>query len=124
VAGVTALVCSLTLDEPLSIASYAVSFLVVFPLIVVLLAAWPQIKFKPQERTLRVGPEGWSTAIGKASSSRAWSEIALVYLSDDAVEIQNTDGNAMIVPLRAFAGREQMEQFSQDAHVWHSGPAA
>jgi hypothetical protein len=114
-----AAVLAYALGNPTSIQSYAIWFLCIFPLVTFAFAAWPQVRFKPQERTLHVGPAGWSTQIGSLSASRPWSGVSSVQPSNDAVEILSTTGNALIVPLRAFEGRTQMQQFAQDAQSWH-----
>ena len=87
--------------------------------IVCLSAVWPQLKFKDEERTLNVGPEGWSTAVGDVSGRRSWSEVDAVQSVGEAVEIRSSTGNALIVPLRAFSSAEQMHRFVGEARAWH-----
>ena len=119
VAGVAAIALTTVWGTPTSTRSYAICFLSILPLITVLFAVWPQVAFKPQERTLQVGPEGWSTNIGNLSGSRTWSGVSSIRPASDAVQILSTTGNTLIVPLRAFEGRTQMQQFLQDVQTWH-----
>jgi hypothetical protein len=97
---------------------------VLFPVIVVLFAAIPQVMFKETERTLEVSPEGWSTRIGKQKGSRSWTQVASIHEDGGAVEIVGTNGNALIIPARAFSSREAKELFLNDVRQWHRKHAA
>jgi hypothetical protein len=92
---------------------------VAFPLVVAAFAAFPQIVFKPQERTLEVGSAGWSSKIGRLTGSRAWAEVASIDEEVEAVMIRGTNGNALLVPSRAFESPEQKHQFVRDVRMWH-----
>jgi len=104
----------------LQVGSWLTCAVAAFPLIVAGFAAFPQIAFKPQERTLEVGSEGWSSKIGRLTGSRPWSEVASVEDETEAVLIRGTNGNALVVPARAFDSPEQRRQFVSDARTWHS----
>ena len=123
IAAAIALPLADSLAGPINARSYLVCFLGAFPLVVLLFSAWPQLRFKQQERTLQVGPEGWSTQIGGQSGSRPWSGVASVYEANGSVVISSTTGNALIVPLQAFATPALMHQFVKDAQAWHRGHA-
>lgn len=99
--------------------AWARSSLAVFPVVVIGFAAFPQLAFKLQVRVLAVGPDGWSTTIGQTSGSRRWSEVAAVEEDGEAVVIQGTNGNALIVPGRAFKSADDRRQFLADARRWH-----
>ena len=110
-------------EKSASIQSYAIWFCGTLPLVVLGFAMWPQVKFKPQERKLQVGPDGWSTQIGNQSGSRPWSGVSSVEQEGDTVRILSTTGNALIVPRRAFEDTAHMHRFLEDAQAWHRGYA-
>ena len=51
------------------------SFIWVFAL-AVFFALYPQLRFKPQKRTLTIAPDAISTTIGTRSKSYRWSDVA------------------------------------------------
>jgi hypothetical protein len=78
-----------------------------------LILAWfvlhPQVMYKPQRRSLLIDAAGISTTIGSRSGQRRWNEISTVSEAGDAIVIQVRNGNAFIVPNRAFMSSEQRE---------------
>lgn len=92
----------------------------VFPIVVAVFASVPQIMFKSTERSLRIGPDGWSSIIGKKSGSRTWAEVAAVREEAGSVVISGTNGNALIIPPRAFSDETSRQQFLSDARLWHA----
>ena len=78
-----------------------------------LILAWfvlhPQVMYKPQRRSLLIDAAGISTTIGPRSGQRRWNEISTVSDAGDAIVIQVRNGNAFIVPNRAFTSSEQRE---------------
>ena len=86
----------------------------------VLFPLWPLIRFKPAERTLHVDPTGWRTTIGNRSGARAWKDIHDVSERNGVVAITGKNGNALLIPARAFATRAAREQFVVDARRWHA----
>lgn len=102
-----------------SIRSYVLYFLGTLPAVTIFFALWPQVMFKSKERTLLVGPDGWSTKIGNKSGSRRWAEIASVQEAADSVVITSATGNALIVPARAFLDKALKDQFVKDSQAWH-----
>ncbi len=72
---------------------------------------FPLLAFKPQERTLEFDVEGLSTLIGRRLGRRSWSEIAAVDQMGTAVVIACRNGNAFIVPLRAFLSAADRDRF-------------
>jgi hypothetical protein len=71
----------------------------------------PQLLYKPQLRRLAMDAEGLSTTIGRHSGQRRWDEISAIENYKDAIIIQGRNGNAFIVPDRAFASRAAREAF-------------
>ena len=94
------------------------------PVITVLFSAWPQIAFKSQERTLHIGPDGWSTQIGHLSGARAWGEVASVAQSHGTLLIAGKNGNALIIPRRALPSPDSWQQFVRDVQAWYQARAA
>lgn len=94
-------------------------FMLSLPIVILLMAAVPQILFKNAMRTLQIGPEGWSTVIGKNKGSRNWTEVASIHEDSGAVIITSRNGNALIVPARAFQTTDTKERFIRDIRAWH-----
>jgi len=100
--------------------SLIVWFLSIFPLTTFVLAVLPLVRFKSEERTLNAGPNGCSTQIGKIEKSFSWSDIASIRNEQGVIVFAGADGNAMLIPLRAFADDRQRSAFFADACQWHS----
>jgi hypothetical protein len=92
-------------------------------LCVLVLPLYPQLRFKPQKRTLTVDETGYRTQIGKRSGARTWEEVAAVEEDRDAIVLANRNGNLMIVPRRAFATDAERRAFLTDAQRWHAAAA-
>ena len=118
-AAVLALLLPNAFDKPLSIGLYAVCFAVLMPVVTLVLAAVPQILFKGKERTLQVGPAGWSTRIGHMHGNRAWTDIASVKIEAGSVVITGKSGNTLVIPSRALPNPQAWQQFQRDAQAWH-----
>lgn len=88
------------------------------------LAVYPQLSFKPERRALAVAPSGITTKIGAQSRAYSWAQVASVQTNGDDVYIALRSLNAFIVPLRAFASRDQQREFVGKCRQWHqeSGP--
>ncbi|MGN6729102.1 MAG: hypothetical protein ACTHJG_04630 [Rhodanobacteraceae bacterium] len=114
-----AVTCSAT--PPFQFGLALVSLAVALPTITLLFAAWPQIAFKGKERTLNVGPDGWSTQIGRLTGARAWSEVASVVEGNGTLAITGKNGNAIIIPQRACRG--SWPQFVKDVQAWYMAHA-
>ena len=93
----------------------------VFMLILVISVSASQLLFKSAERTLEVGPDGWSTQIGKKKGSRKWSELAPVREENGVVIIAGKSGNALLIPSRAFETEAQRKAFMEDVSQWSGG---
>ncbi len=94
---------------------------VAFMLILVISVSASQLLFKSAERTLEVGPDGWSTQIGKKTASRKWSELAPVREENGVVIIAGKSGNALLIPSRAFESEAQRRAFMNDVSQWSAG---
>jgi hypothetical protein len=82
-------------------------------------ALWPQIRFKPAERTLSVNPSGWTTSIGDVTGARAWNEIREIVEAPGTICIVGTNGNALVIPRRAFNTEAARHRFLADIRQWH-----
>ncbi len=96
----------------------------VFVACVIVSSLWPQIRFKAAERVLRITPDGWRTQIGELTGVRSWSRVRSIEDRGDEVVITGTNGNALIVPRRAFADDASRRSFVEDAMRWHEAARA
>ncbi len=85
----------------------------------VFLVLYPQLRFKPQVRTLTIAPDGISTTIRGRSKSYRWSEVASVTEEGDHVYIGFANINAFVVPSRAFSSAEHRQDFVHQCRRWH-----
>ena len=83
-------------------------------------ALYPQLRFKPQTRILTIATEGLSTTINAKSRNYSWSEVASVTLVRGRVYIGISNGNAFVVPSRAFTSPQQQEEFLQRCSEWRA----
>lgn len=105
-------------------AGWAVWFVALLPVVIALGALFPQVMFKRAERTLTVDARGWSTRVGRASGARTWAEVASIADEAGGVILTGTNGNALIIPERAFADASARQQFLADIRKWKSACAA
>jgi len=73
------------------------------------LPLYPLVMFKPKRRHLNINENGISTSIASKAASRNWSEVASVIADDGSVIFNMKNGNAFIVPARAFTSRREAE---------------
>jgi membrane protein YdbS with pleckstrin-like domain len=66
------------------------------------LVLYPQLRFKPELRTLTADEEGLKTAIGRRRGAIPWSKIARIAEDHGYVIVESRSGNAFIIPPRAF----------------------
>ena len=78
-----------------------------------------QVLFKKSERTLTIEPTGWSTVIGAQSGSCPWTNVQSVEEKDDLIAINGKNGNAIVVPSRAFSTTHARQAFLAAARGWH-----
>jgi hypothetical protein len=72
---------------------------------------YPLLMFKPHKRTLEINEHGISTTIGKRSDRRSWADIRSVSEENSHIIILGRNGNAFVVPLRAFTSIEERQRF-------------
>ena len=92
-----------------------------------LFALYPQLRFKPQVRTLTITPDAISTTINARSKTYPWSDVASVLERGDHVYIGFRNVNAFVVPARAFASPESQKEFVRLCREWEASvgrPAA
>lgn len=90
---------------------------------IALLPLWPQLRFKPQVRTLELDESGFRTSIGRINGSRRWFEIQSVRDDGNTLAITSHNGNAMIIPRRAFGEGIDRERFVAEIEAWHKRAA-
>ena len=82
--------------------------------------AYPLLMFKPSPRTVTADESGIKTSIGKKATSRSWADIGAVNESaEGGVIISVRNGNAIIVPPRAFYSAKIRADFVEAARNWH-----
>ena|SRR5438552_15021511 len=111
-------------DEPFDFAHFVGAFGLTFAGCLLLLPLWPQLRFKPQRRVLTIDSTGWTSQVGNLHGSRPWGAVRAVEDRPDAITIVSSNGNALIVPNRAFSDDSAREVFLNDARRWHAGVAA
>lgn len=107
-----------------TLASIALWFVIWLPIVVACLAAFPQIMFKPHDRMLHLTPEGWSTTIGSKSGSMSWKAIRDLAETPEGLLIVGVNGNAMVVPQRAFTDVSHRAAVVADVKGWFSASRA
>ena len=95
-------------------------FLGTLVVIVFVLALFPQVRFKKQERSLTINDQGISTEIGKLSGNILWNEVKSITEKNNYIIITRRNGNAMLIPPRAFADGTEKEGFLADMNIWFS----
>lgn len=78
---------------------------------ILVLVAYPMVRFKPQTRVLTVDELGIVTFIGKKKGFVPWAQIARVREEEDALVVQRTNMNAFIIPARAFEDEAAKDRF-------------
>src|SRR3954452_24334557 len=93
-----------------------------------LFAMYPQLRYKPQVRTLTVLEDGISSTIKGRSEAYPWSKVAKIEKHDGGLTIGFRNVSAFIVPAAAFrSGAERDELLSQCRKWWEASrekPAA
>jgi len=82
------------------------------------LPLWPLLRFKPEERWLRIDQVGIETTIGRHQGRRPWSEVASIDDTDGTIYISGRNGNAFVIPTRAFATPLERIAFLDAAMNW------
>lgn len=82
------------------------------------MVAYPQLRFKPQERSLEIDPMGLRTSIKSSSKAYSWSDVASIDEGIGHIIITLKNLNAFIIPSRAFADEEARNEFLTSARTW------
>ena len=98
---------------------------------------FPQLAYRPRERKLAISSTGIDTSIGSLSGHRGWRDIASIEDHGDFIAlvvaggiplgigwIRTQNGNAFVIPTRAFASAAQRQALLHQAVGWHSAQAA
>jgi len=88
--------------------------------VVALMVLYPQLRFKPQLRTLIIDENGLQTTIGKKNGVRAWREIASIQETSDFILVTTRGMNAFVIPTSAFASEEAPIQTITQMRQWHT----
>ena len=86
---------------------------------IMLLWLFPILRFKRQTRTLTIDAMGLETTIGSKHGTRTWSEIRSIAELDGDIVLLGKNGNAFVIPPRAFksaTAREGFLNFAMSAH--------
>jgi YcxB-like protein len=81
---------------------------------------FPQLAFKPQIRTFTVTETGIETKIGRRSGSVNWSQIKSIEDSQGEILISRRNGNAFLIPERAFRTQGERADFFSKINSWHT----
>jgi YcxB-like protein len=98
---------------------FAIAGLVTMGISILLLSLWTQVRFKPQTRLLTLNADGFTTAIGAQSGQRRWQDIQRVEDHDGTILIVSKNGNAMIIPRRAFASDADRQSCFVSIQQWY-----
>ena len=85
--------------------------------------AFPQIMFKPEERTLTVSEDGITTRIGKKTGIAKWGEVAEIEDLAQTTAILRKSGNAFLIPRRAFNSENERSDFLTTIRAWQAQKA-
>lgn len=76
-----------------------------------ILALYPLAMFKPQVRTLTIDRAGLTTSIGKLYGEVPWRNVEAIVDQLELIIIRRTNGNAFVIPARAFASPAERTAF-------------
>ena len=76
-------------------------------LLVALMVAWPQLRYRSDERTLTFDADGLSYVRGRQTGRMPWAKIGSVADAHGGLVITGRSQSAFIVPDRAFGGETE-----------------
>jgi hypothetical protein len=88
--------------------------------VAVSLAGYPQLRFKPQVRTLELLPTGISGTLGTRSYAFKWSDVAKIEEENGSVIITFRNLNAFIVPPEALRGLSDAQTLATECRQWQT----
>jgi len=86
--------------------------------LIIFFILFPQLMFKPHERTLIVSEGGIDTRIGRKSGTLKWEEVAAIQDMPDLTTIVGKNGNAFLIPNRAFDSEKDRSEFLASVRHW------
>jgi YcxB-like protein len=110
IASVGVLVAALARTRGLSLPSSVLEGLVFGLVAAAWLPLYPMVMFKPQGRSLIIDPKGITTTIRAQNRSYVWSDFRSVSLDRDCIAIERHNGNAFVIPARAFESPDHQEK--------------
>jgi hypothetical protein len=85
------------------------------------LMLWPMLMFKSSERTITLGEKGIETRIGDRQLSVSWADIEAVEDIDGVIALsRKSNGNAFLLPERAFGSNTERQQIIALINKWRS----
>jgi hypothetical protein len=79
---------------------------------IAIMIAYPQIRFKPETRTLTMSAEGLATTIKGKTRKFSWTKFRSVTEADGYLVIETKMMNLLIVPPRAFPSLDDRAAFA------------
>src|SRR5439155_21617705 len=92
--------------------------LVVACLAMLLMALYPMLRFKRDERTLTISTSGIATTIGSLSGDVPWTKVGRIQSAARWIYIFGPNANSFTIPHRAFATEIQRAEFLRRATLW------
>jgi len=124
-----------TMGYPVGVSGYVLGAALLIVLLV-FFVTYPQVAYNPRERTLVASEKGIETAVGTAVGKRSWQDVASITDYGETIAIviaggtrfgpfwiRTLNGNAFIVPNRAFANPVQRAAFLEQIQEWHKAHA-
>jgi hypothetical protein len=97
-------------------------------ILAVLLFLYPQLRFKPQERVLRLTKGGISTEINGKMEWFKWADVVSINEGGEELILTFRNLNAFVVPISAFVSTAERSQCVAECRLWlnesRSAPAA
>jgi hypothetical protein len=87
-------------------------------LAVTFMALFPQIKFKPQMRSLTLVSDGISTTIRGETKTFPWSDVAKLEVDGGFFIVTFKSLNAFVIPPTAFKSAAEREELYAECRTW------
>jgi hypothetical protein len=88
--------------------------------VMAILALYPQLRFKPQLRTLVLLPEKITTTIGARSEEYSWSDVGRLEKDGEYLIVGFRSLNAFVVPASAFTNGSSIDQVLSQLTDWRA----
>lgn len=108
-------------SRPLAVgdAVVAVAILVCF---IPFLSLWLFLRAKTSKRSLTISGDGISTQIGKIQTQLPWRKIKIISVADHRILLAGANGNAFLIPNRAFSSLKEKAEFAAKIRDWANVP--